>query len=96
MGSGRVEKDRADTPNQTERPRVFGREEETLSSVAQAILGTILCDTERSRHILHIEKVVLRNHWDDRAQNKVPIFANRNRNDRLNVKSKFVAVVGRP
>ncbi len=59
MGSGRVEKDRADTPNQTERPRVFGREEETLSSIAQAILGTILGDAKGFGHVLHIKKVML-------------------------------------
>jgi len=97
MRSGRVEKGRSNTPNQPEWSRMFGREKETLSGVAQAILGTILRLQWRIlRQVLDVEEVMLRNHWEDRAQNKVPIFVNRNGNDRLNIERELVAVVRRP
>src|SRR5438552_11606235 len=97
MSSRWVEKGGTNPPNQTKRSRVLGREEETLGGVAKTILRTILCrESQMLWDIFDIEEIMLRDDRQDRAQNQIPIFGQRNRNDWLNVEGELVAVVRWP
>ncbi len=96
MSSGRIKENWPDPPNESKRTRYLGREEETLRRIAEPILRTILDDVERLGHILHVEKIVLRNDRKNRAQNEIPILVQGDGNDRLNVEGELVAVMRRP
>src|SRR6266567_3370097 len=93
MCSSRIEKRGAETPYQSERTRLLRRQEKALSGVAKTILRTILRLQWRIlRQVREVEKIVLRNNWQDCAYNQVPILANWDWNDGLNVKRELVAV----
>src|SRR5204863_4892739 len=96
LGAGRIEKHRAETPDNAERTRFLRRKEKALSRVAKTILGTIRCrESQMLWDIFDIEKIVLRYDRQDRAQNQIPIFADGDRNDWLNVEGELVAVMRR-
>ena len=96
MRSGRVKKRRTQSPDKSKRPRVLRRQEKALGRVAQAILRTILRIKGRIlRYVLDIEKVVLRNEWENGAHDEIPIFGDGNGNYRLDVAQRPTSNVQR-
>ena len=56
--------------------------------IAQAVLAAILCDSK----LPIIEYVVLGNYRKDCPHDNVPIIANGNWSDRLNIEAEFIAI----
>ena len=84
IGRGGIVADRAEPPDEAAGTGCLGREEETLRGIAKARLGAGLA-----------KDIGLRDDGQNRAQDQVPILADGDRDNRLNVECESVAV-GRP
>ena len=94
MRSGRIKKRRSHTPDNSKRPGVLRRKEKALKRIAKTVLRTILrINRRRFGYVFDVKEIVLRNNRHDCAQNQVPISADRDGNDRLNVKRELITVV---